>query len=56
MKSKLRMDSVKCEHCMYSQRFDISQYYCTYILQVGHSRGCPGGDACTVYKKRKVKK
>lgn len=47
--------SEHCRWCVYFTAANDVGPFCAYILIEGHSRGCPAGDDCTVFKKARKK-
>lgn len=58
-KPKHQMCNERCKSCVYATRMPSPSLYvetgCMYIVDEGHSRGCPAGRGCDkfVFGKRK---
>lgn len=53
VQEKQRRMQEPCRGCIYFGGENYLNASCNYIFIVGHSRGCPPGDGCTVRKGRK---
>lgn len=53
--TEINKKNKRCSTCIYGCKVD-GCYTCDYIGMVRKRRGCPGGEKCTKYEKKKRKR